>query len=119
MWEFRIKRIYETLQVEEDGLRVLVDRLWPRGIRKTDAHVDLWLKELAPSTVLRRHFHANPDLWEAFEAAYRAELQTPEAQEAGQGLLRQLNKGPVTLLYAARDVHRNHAIALKDWLQSL
>lgn len=109
----RIKRVYEPPQ-KADGLRVLVDRLWPRGLAKEKAQIDLWLKEIAPSDELRRRFHAKPELWQDFKKAYAQELK--EAGEAVQVIREKLETMPVTLLYAARDEEHNNAVALKEWL---
>ena len=97
-----------------DGTRVLVDRLWPRGIAKDKAKVDLWLKDIAPSDELRKRFHGHPEDWDDFRKAYAAELK--EAGEAVKELRGHLRKGTVTLLYAARDEEHNNAVALKQWL---
>lgn len=113
MKTLRIKRVYEPPE-KTDGYRVLVDRLWPRGITKDKAHVDLWLKEIAPSNELRRRFHAKPDLWEDFKKAYGQELKLAGA--AVELLRDKLATTPVTLLYAARDEEHNNAVALRDWL---
>jgi uncharacterized protein YeaO (DUF488 family) len=115
MTAIRLKRVYDRAE-DGDGFRVLVDRLWPRGIAKAKARIDLWLKDIAPSDALRRQFHGNPDAWEAFRAAYFAELAQPTAQTAANVLRAHLRAGPVTLLYAARDQTRNNAVALRDWL---
>jgi len=112
----QLKRAYDP-PLPRDGMRVLVDRLWPRGVRKAKAHIDLWLKDIAPSAALRKRFHGKPDDWDAFCTAYFAELRDVPAQAAAQELLDRLRKGPVTLLYAARDEHRNNAVALKTWLE--
>ena len=112
---FRLKRVYEPADAG-DGTRVLVDRLWPRGIAKDKARIDLWLKDIAPSNALRKRFHAKPDAWGAFRAAYAAELKVDAAQDAVKELRRILRQGPVTLLYAARDERRNNAVALKALL---
>jgi uncharacterized protein YeaO (DUF488 family) len=111
-----LKRVYEPPEAG-DGMRILVDRLWPRGIAKDKARIDLWLKDIAPSAALRKRFHGKPDDWDAFCAAYYAELESAAAQAAAKELLGGLRKGPVTLLYAARDEHRNNAVALKAWLE--
>jgi len=111
-----LKRVYEKPETG-DGTRILVDRLWPRGIAKDKAGVDLWLKDIAPSDALRKRFHGKPDDWDAFCAAYDSELQGAAAQTAARDLLDRLRKGPVTLLYAARDERRNNAVALKAWLE--
>lgn len=109
----QIKRIYEP-PAKGDGWRVLVDRLWPRGISKDKAKLDLWLKEIAPSDELRRRFHAKPELWKEFVQAYDAELK--KTAPAAQVILDKLKEGPVTLLYAAHDEEHNNAVALRDWL---
>jgi len=111
-----VKRVYDKPEAG-DGTRILVDRLWPRGIAKDKAGVDLWLREIAPSDALRKRFHGKPDDWEAFCAAYDSELQGAAAQAAARDLLDRLRRGPVTLLYAARDERRNNAVALKAWLE--
>ncbi|MBN6517994.1 DUF488 domain-containing protein [Acinetobacter pittii] len=111
----QIKRIYENAE-PSDGKRILVDRLWSRGISKENAHLDLWLKEIAPSTELRKRFHAaTPDHWQEFKQRYLKELETnPAVQELQQIAL----KNTITLLYSAKDVENNHAIILKEYLLS-
>jgi uncharacterized protein YeaO (DUF488 family) len=111
-----VKRIYDQ-PAAEDGVRILVDRLWPRGIAKAKARIDLWLKEVAPSDALRKRFHGHPDDWAAFKRAYAAELKAPEAKDALKELRRHLRTGPVTLLYAAKDEEHNNAVALLAWLK--
>ncbi|HLT44129.1 MAG TPA: DUF488 family protein [Luteimonas sp.] len=106
----RLKRVYEA-PTAGDGMRVLVDRLWPRGLSKDAAKVDLWLKEVAPSDALRREFHAHPERFEAFRAAYAAELEGSEALARLRSLAR---AQPVTLLYAARDEAHNNAVVLRE-----
>ena len=113
---FLIKRVYAPAE-ESDGLRVLVDRLWPRGIAKEKARIDLWLKDLAPSDALRRRVHGNPKQWENFVIEYRHELAREPALSAVANLHDRARNGPVTLLYAARDEQRNNAVALKSWLE--
>jgi uncharacterized protein YeaO (DUF488 family) len=110
-----LKRVYDPPHAD-DGARILIDRLWPRGVAKD--RVDLWLKDIAPSDALRKRFHGQPEQWDAFVAAYFAELEGAAAQAAAQTLLERRRDGPVTLLYAARDEHRNNAVALKRWLES-
>lgn len=112
----RIKRVYEPPD-DADGVRVLVDRLWPRGLSRERARIDLWLKEIAPSNTLRRRFHGDPAGWEEFKAAYYAELGQPAAQSAVQSLADRLSREQVTLLFGARDETRNNAVALKEWLE--
>lgn len=113
---FGIKRVYEPA-TPGDGLRVLVDRLWPRGVAKEKARVDLWLKDIAPSEALRRRVHGGTLSWDEFAVAYGREL----AQEPGKSAAAQLGelarKQPVTLLYASRDETHNNAAALKAWLE--
>ena len=111
----RIKRVYEPPDAA-DGVRILVDRLWPRGLSRERAKVDLWLKEIAPSDALRRRFHRDPSAWGRFKTAYYDELEQAAAQSAHHPLLDRLTRGPVTLLFAARDETRNNAVALKEWL---
>lgn len=104
----RLKRIYLP-PAPEDGTRVLVDRLWPRGLSKQSAAVDHWLRDVAPSDALRRWFHHQVALWSEFEARYRAELAAPERQAALALLAGLIAAGPVTLLYGARDELHNQA----------
>lgn len=110
-----LKRVYEPAGAS-DGIRILVDRLWPRGIARDKARIDLWLRDIAPSHALRKRFHGKPDDWDAFCAAYFAELEDVPAQAAARDLLGRLRKGSVTLVYAARDERRNNAVALRMWL---
>ncbi|RMI13775.1 MAG: DUF488 domain-containing protein [Calditrichaeota bacterium] len=110
----RIKRIFEP-PLPEDGFRVLVDRLWPRGLPKESARIDLWLKEIAPGHDLRKWFGHDPEKWEEFQRRYFRELdQRPEAVEQ---LLQKTREGTMTLLYAARDPEFNNARALKTYLE--
>ena len=113
----QVKRVYAAV-AESDGARVLVDRLWPRGIAKDKAHIELWLKDIAPSDALRRRVHGDPDGWDSFVADYAAELQRPPADAAVAQLREMIAQGPVTLLYAARDEARNNAVVLKAWLET-
>jgi len=108
---FKIKRVYEKPD-KEDGVRILVDRLWPRGLKKEKAKVDIWIKEIAPSTELRKWFAHDPDKWEGFIKRYRQELKKNKEQVS---LLKDhLKKGTVTLVYAAKDEEHNEAIVLKE-----
>lgn len=112
----QIKRIYES-PATGDGMRILVDRLWPRGISRDAAHVDFWHKDIAPSASLRKWFGHDPAKWTEFKARYRAELgSNPEAVSR---LAELAQHGPVTLLYAAKDERHNHAIALREFMQGL
>jgi uncharacterized protein YeaO (DUF488 family) len=113
----RIKRVYEAPR-PEDGERVLVDRLWPRGISKDKARIDLWLREIAPSSALRRGVHGGRVTREEFAIAYGRELAEEPARSAAAALLARVAAGPVTLLYAARDAVNNNAVVLKDWLEA-
>src|SRR5580704_6383730 len=97
----RIKRVYQVPETE-DGVRILVDRLWPRGLSRERARIDLWLREIAPSDALRRRFHDDPAGWQDFKTAYYAELEQAPAQSAAGVLLDRLTNEPVTLLFAAR-----------------
>jgi uncharacterized protein YeaO (DUF488 family) len=112
----RTKRVYEPVG-DNDGFRVLVDRLWPRGIAKEKAHIDLWLRDVAPSDALRKRFHGHPDKWEEFVDAYGNELTQEPARTAAATLRERIRREPVTLLYAARDEIHNNAVALKCWLE--
>lgn len=110
----KLKRIYEGPS-KEDGLRVLVERLWPRGFTKARAAIHLWLKEVAPSPALRQWFGHDPARWEAFRKRYWAELREKTALVA---LLKEKSKaGTVTFVYAARDERHNSAAALKAFLE--
>ena len=111
-----LKRVYEPAE-PEDGTRVLVDRLWPRGLRKDKAQIDFWAKDVAPSNTLRRWFGHRPDRWEEFAKRYRAELAAPETQPQVEALRAMTRKGRVTLLYAARDESMNNAVVLRDYLR--
>ena len=116
MGELKVKRVYDA-PAPEDGARLLVDRLWPRGLTREKAGIDAWLKGLSPSDALRKRFHGHPEDWGAFRAAYAEELKAPEARAAVAELDGFLANGPVTLLYAAKDEARNNAVALKLWLE--
>ena len=113
---FHIKRVYEPA-AKTDGLRVLVDRLWPRGLTKEKAHVDLWLKDISPSDELRRMVHGDPTKWGEFVRAYDRELATDPAKAAMADLRKRARSEPVTLLFAARDEVHNNAVALRDFLE--
>jgi uncharacterized protein YeaO (DUF488 family) len=110
----QIKRSYEP-SAKKDGFRILVDRLWPRGIKKEQANIDLWLKNAAPSPGLRKWFHEAPiERWSEFKAAYHTELEKNDDLEEFQKLIK---KHPViTLVYGARDNQHNHALVLQEFL---
>lgn len=109
----RVKRVYEDAS-PEDGLRVLVDRLWPRGLNKQKARVDLWVKDIAPSHELRTWFGHDPAKWKDFQSRYRRELK--EQSDALALLKQKCKEGTVTLLFAARDEEHNNALVLKSLL---
>ena len=109
--DIKIKRVYEP-PVKDDGIRVLVDRLWPRGLTKEKASVDLWLKDIAPSTELRKWFGHDPNKWEEFKKQYLSELKGNSEQI---WLLKQeMEKGVVTLVYGAKDEEHNEALVLQE-----
>jgi uncharacterized protein YeaO (DUF488 family) len=113
---FVLKRIYEPPE-EGDGKRVLVDRLWPRGVKKEEARLDLWMKEITPSPSIRIWFGHQPERMEVFAGLYREELSRVEMAPYVEQLLAWSNQGRVTLLYAAKDRECNHAIILKEFLE--
>lgn len=114
-FDLEVKRIYEP-PASDDGQRVLVDRVWPRGVSKKDAALTLWLKDIAPSDELRKWFGHEPARWADFQKRYRAELDgNGEAVAQLRGLLRQ---GKVTLLYGAHDETHNNAVALAGYLRA-
>ena len=110
-----IKRVYEKPS-PDDGMRVLVDRLWPRGLSKANARVDLWLKEIAPSDALRKWFGHDPARWETFKKKYAKELAGRNDLVAA--LRARISEGKVTLLFAASDTEHNNAVALKAYLDA-
>jgi len=112
----RIKRVYEK-PTKEDGWRVLVDRLWPRGMKKEAAHLDVWMKDVAPSDALRKWFGHKPEKWNEFQKKYRAELAKKKE------LISELKKmakehGTLTLLFGAKDEEHNEAVVLADALKT-
>jgi uncharacterized protein YeaO (DUF488 family) len=109
-----VKRVYEP-PLPDDGARFLVERLWPRGVKKTSLHMEGWLKDVAPSAVLRRWFGHDPKKWEAFQHRYYAELDNQPA--AWRPLVEAIQRGHVTLLYSAHDTAHNNAMALKLYLE--
>ena len=111
-----VKRVYEP-SVSSDGVRVLVERLWPRGMRKETLKLNAWLKDVAPSDTLRRWFNHDPAKWSEFRRRYFAELN--RHRDALQPILDAEAHGNVTLLYSAHDTEHNNAVALKDHLTSL
>ncbi len=109
-----IKRVYE-MPDETDGKRILIDRLWPRGLTKEKARIDLWLKEIAPSTGLRQWFGHDPGKWPEFQQRYQKELEVNKAVVAN--LRRELERGHITLVYGAKDEKHNDAVVLKAYLE--
>lgn len=107
----QLKRAYDDASAS-DGYRVLVDRLWPRGVKKEAAHIDVWLKELAPSTELRRWFGHDPERFSEFERRYERELRAPEARALLDALAERAASGTVTLVYAAQDEEHNNAVVI-------
>jgi uncharacterized protein YeaO (DUF488 family) len=114
-----VKRVYESVS-RSDGTRVLVDRLWPRGLKKTEVALHEWLRDLAPSNELRKWYHAQPEQWLAFRKRYLKELARPEAEKDLQTLYTLAHrKKRLTLLYASKNEKRNNAIVLKDLLDGM
>ena len=111
---FKIKRVYEP-PAKDDGRRILVDRLWPRGVTKEKAGVDLWLKEIAPSTELRKWFGHDPDKWKRFRGRYETEIKHKD--DLIKMLKHKAREGTITLIYAARDEKHNEALVLRQFLQ--
>jgi len=110
----QVKRAYDSPS-RSDGTRILVDRLWPRGLTKAKARIDLWLKEIAPSTELRKWFHREDADWKEFFRCYRIELKNH--QDELELLLNKITESPVTLVFSARNREQNHAVILKEILE--
>jgi uncharacterized protein YeaO (DUF488 family) len=113
-----LKRAYDQ-PAPSDGARVLVERLWPRGIKKDAAKIDLWLKDLAPSTELRKWFHERPSMWRQFREKYLHELRTPEASAALDQLYDLVARRNVTLIFGSHDAEHNSAVILKELLEGM
>ena len=109
----KLKRAYDEIH-SGDGTRILVDRLWPRGVRKVDAAIDLWAKDIAPSTGLRKWFGHNPDRWTEFRRRYSEEMR--QHRERLDELRALAQRGPITLVFAARDPAHNDAVVLREIL---
>ena len=116
MTTVKIKRVYDAPHLD-DGTRILVDRLWPRGIKKEAACADMWLKEVAPSAELRKWFGHDPKRWLQFKAKYSEELEFKK--EELSAIVRAASPGPVTLLYGARDESHNQAVVLQEVIGGL
>ena len=110
----KLKRVYETPN-SEDGVRILVERLWPRGLTKEKARIDIWLKDIAPSTELRKWFNHIPERWTEFQKRYKAELK--EKDNIVRRLMKKVDTTDVTLVFAAKDAAQNSAVVLKDVLE--
>lgn len=110
----KIKRAYDEAS-DDDGYRVLVGRLWPRGVTRERAAIDLWLKDVAPSTALRKWFRHDPKKWDAFREQYWKELESKQGDI--EIIMRKAKDGTVTLIYSARDREHNAAVALKEYIE--
>ncbi len=115
--QIRLKRAYDP-PAEEDGQRVLVERLWPRGLKREEARLDDWLRDVAPSDALRRWFGHDPARWEEFQWRYRRELEDAEHQAALAKLRERAKQGTLTLIFAAKDTEHNSAQVLREVLES-
>ena len=115
--DIKLKRTYDTPEAD-DGYRVLVDRLWPRGIKKENLHADEWAKTIAPSTECRKAFNHDPERFETFASAYTAELDNNPDAAAFVEQLKQLATNTVTLLFSDKDTVYNNAVVLKKWLET-
>ena len=114
--QVKLRRVYEE-PTPEDGTRVLVDRVWPRGLRKDQAHLDEWYKQVAPSTELRKWYGHKPDRYDEFSRRYRTELEEPERAEALAGLRKLAQNGTVTLLTATKAIEISQAAVLADLIR--
>ena len=110
----KLKRVYEE-ETPDDGVRYLIERLWPRGIRKESLHIDAWLKDAGPSTELRKWFSHDPEKWPEFRRRYSAELN--HAKDAWAPIREAAERGTVTLLYSSHDTEHNNAVALKEYIE--
>lgn len=118
-WTIKLKRVYEPAEAD-DGLRILVDRIWPRGIKKSDLKYDIWAKDVTPSSEARQFFHADPSgNWDRFSEMYREELRVSDALRKLADQIRGSGFSTVTLLYGFRNPVRNHAVILKEELSAL
>ncbi|MGG4395846.1 DUF488 domain-containing protein [Paenibacillus thiaminolyticus] len=117
MYTFKIKRIYEQAD-SSDGIRVLVDRIWPRGMSKENAHLTAWMKDIAPSAELRKWFNHIPAKFPEFQRRYEAELTSAALQDDIRQLISWVRESDVTLLYAAKDEQYNQAVVLRRFLSN-
>ncbi|MDA8098891.1 MAG: DUF488 domain-containing protein [Nitrospiraceae bacterium] len=111
----RIKRVYDPPS-PDDGMRILIDRLWPRGLSKAAAHIDAWIRDAAPSTELRMWFHHDPARWPEFRKRFTAELR--EHEEAVEAIVEAARKGTVTFVYSSKEEEHNNAAALKEFIEA-
>jgi uncharacterized protein YeaO (DUF488 family) len=116
MMELKLKRVYEP-PADIDGMRILVDRLWPRGLSKAEAKIDSWAREVAPSSELRRWYQHEPEKWPEFQHKYIAELQSNPGPV--QELIAKIGNGSATLLFSSKETRLNNAAVLKEYLQAL
>ena len=115
----KTKRVYDEVE-KDDGIRVLVDRLWPRGIKKEEVKIDLWLKEVAPSIELRKWFSHEPSRWKEFCKRYKEELRMDEEKKIALSVLTKIaTRKKLTLIYSAKDKEHNNAVVLKKLLENL
>jgi len=114
----KLKRVYDAVE-KSDGRRVLVERLWPRGIKRKDRRVADWLRDIAPSPELRRWYGHEPEKWAEFKRRYRAELRKADRRRLLEVLADEARRGTVTLVYAARDTERNSAVVVREELEKL
>jgi len=114
----RIKRVYREPSLE-DGVRILIDRMWPRGLSKERARIVAWRKDLAPTTSLRKWFRHDPAKWNEFRQRYRSELSRSSQLATAKALIRDSHRKTITLVYGAADEEHNQAVALKEWLVEL
>lgn len=110
----KIKRVYDPV-LKDDGRRILVDRLWPRGVKKEKARIDEWLKDIAPTDELRKWFSHDPEKWQEFRRRYKKELK--DKKELIQKLRAEAKSGKITLLFSARDIEYNNAVVLKEVIE--
>lgn len=110
----KVKRIYD-LPSPDDGKRILVDRLWPRGLKKEEADIDEWMKDIAPSAELRKWFSHDPSRWDEFRERYKKELR--QKADLVERIKTLAKKGSVTLLFSAKDIEHNNAVALKEFIE--